>query len=686
MARRRPVGPVLFAGFGLTIVLWLAAGLDLAFRYQAVNREIDGMTDRFLVSEQALSDLRTSVLLGAIDWRDVLLDSGGPERAEFYVAQLHRYQQVCAASLGELERSGDPLGGSDSLAALNREVNDYWESVLPLLTLPPALRATDLRRLLGERIIPRRESVFRIVAHAQSLNRSHLQQQQRREEDVYRRARNRFLITGGAALLLSMIVGAFVSGHVSRLERRLRAELAANAKNTSQLHRLSARLVRAQEDERRLISRELHDEVGQALTAVKMQLALARRSVPDAQAGAIDEARAVTDAALLSTRQLSRLLHPPMLDDTGLAATLDWYLKRVFRADRRSRRVRAFRDGGAAGGGSRDVPVPGGPGGHDQHRPARRGHVVPRLSPAPAGERRADGGGQRRRVRARIHPRASAGRRRSAGNRGTGDGCPRHVSDRERTGPRHSYHGRAAGPEPAGPAGCRRRARGHPQRHTRHRRPPVTRILLADDHTLVRQGLRRILEEQPDWQVVAETGNGLDAVKLASDLQPDVVILDIGMPQLNGLEAARQIAKKLPAARVLILSMHADEVHITKAIEAGAVGYLVKDSADTELVRAVTATAEGKSYFSPAAAAVLLGEYRRSLARRGVTDRYELLSDREREVLQLMAEGHSSKSIAAVLGISPATVETHRSHVFEKLDLHSIAEAVLYAVRRGLIS
>jgi DNA-binding NarL/FixJ family response regulator len=214
----------------------------------------------------------------------------------------------------------------------------------------------------------------------------------------------------------------------------------------------------------------------------------------------------------------------------------------------------------------------------------------------------------------------------------------------------------------------------------------VTTILLADDHTLVRQGIRRILEEQPDWQVVAETGNGLDAVKLASDLQPDVVILDIGMPQLNGLEAARQIAKKLPAARVLILSMHADEVHITKAIEAGAVGYLVKDSADTELVKAVTATAEGKSYFSPAAAAVLLDEYRRSLARRDVTDRYELLSDREREVLQLMAEGHSTKSIAAVLGISPATVETHRSHVFEKLDLHSIAEAVLYAVRRGLIS
>jgi len=212
------------------------------------------------------------------------------------------------------------------------------------------------------------------------------------------------------------------------------------------------------------------------------------------------------------------------------------------------------------------------------------------------------------------------------------------------------------------------------------------RILLADDHTLVRQGLRRILEEQPEWRVVAEAGNGLDAVSLAADLQPDIVILDIGMPKLNGLEAARQITKKAPEARVLILSMHADEVHITKAVEAGAAGYLVKDSADRELVNAVTATAEGKSYFSPAAAAVLLAEYRRTLAQRGVTDRYELLSDREREVLQLMAEGRSTKAIAAELGVSPATIETHRAHVFEKLDLHSVAEAVLYAVRRGLIS
>ena len=214
----------------------------------------------------------------------------------------------------------------------------------------------------------------------------------------------------------------------------------------------------------------------------------------------------------------------------------------------------------------------------------------------------------------------------------------------------------------------------------------MMRILLADDHTLVRQGLRRILEEQPDWQVVAETGNGRDAVRLAAELHPDVVVLDIGMPQLNGIEAARQVSRRLPSARVLILSMHADEVHITKAVEAGASGYLVKDSADSELVKAVTAVAQGASYFSPAAAAVLLDEYRRSRAGRGAADRYDLLSDREREVFQLMAEGHSNKSIAGLLGVSPATVETHRAHVLEKLDLHSVAEVVLYAARRGLIS
>lgn len=214
----------------------------------------------------------------------------------------------------------------------------------------------------------------------------------------------------------------------------------------------------------------------------------------------------------------------------------------------------------------------------------------------------------------------------------------------------------------------------------------MVRILLADDHTLVRQGLRRIIEEHPGWSVVAETGDGREAVRQAIELKPDVAVLDIGMPQLSGVEAARQIGKRLSSVRVVIVSMHSDEAHVVQAVEAGATGYLLKDSADTDLVDAISAALKGKSFFSPAVAAVLLDECRRSLAQRGVTDRYQSLSEREREVFQLVAEGHSNKSIAELLGISPATVETHRAHVLEKLDLHSVAEIVLYAVRRGIIT
>ena len=202
----------------------------------------------------------------------------------------------------------------------------------------------------------------------------------------------------------------------------------------------------------------------------------------------------------------------------------------------------------------------------------------------------------------------------------------------------------------------------------------------------MRHGLRKILEERPDWEVVAEAGNGRDAVKQALELTPDVAVLDIGMPQLNGIEATRQIVKRAQTVRVLILSMHSDEAYITQALQAGAKGYLLKDSADTDLIRAVTDVAAGRSFFSPVVAKVMLDDYVRHLAGKGIVDRYEALSEREREIFQLIAEGHSNKEIAELLSISPATVETHRAHILQKLDLHSTAEIVLYAVRRGVIS
>ena len=211
------------------------------------------------------------------------------------------------------------------------------------------------------------------------------------------------------------------------------------------------------------------------------------------------------------------------------------------------------------------------------------------------------------------------------------------------------------------------------------------RVTLGDDHTLMRQGLRRILEERPEWEVVAEAGDGRSAVKQALELKPDVVVLDISMPMLNGIEVTRQIVRRLPKCGVLILSMHTDEAYIIQALKAGARGYLLKDSAGSELIRAVESIAAGKSFFSPSVAKVMLDDYVHGGEGAAGSDRYDSLSEREREILQLVAEGHSSKAIAEILSVSPSTVETHRTHILQKLDVHSTAELVLFAVRRGVI-
>ena len=211
------------------------------------------------------------------------------------------------------------------------------------------------------------------------------------------------------------------------------------------------------------------------------------------------------------------------------------------------------------------------------------------------------------------------------------------------------------------------------------------RILLADDHTVVRQGLRKVLEERPDWIVVAEAGNGRDAVRQAEEFKPDIAILDIAMPMLNGIEATRQIVKRSPATRVLVLTMYSDEAYVSQMLKAGATGYLLKDSADVDLIKAVVAVSQGKSFFSPGVAQLMLDDDLRHLAAKGIPDRFESLSEREREIFQLVAEGKANKEIAHILAISPSTVETHRARIMEKLDLHSAAEIVLYAVRRGVI-
>ena len=212
------------------------------------------------------------------------------------------------------------------------------------------------------------------------------------------------------------------------------------------------------------------------------------------------------------------------------------------------------------------------------------------------------------------------------------------------------------------------------------------RILLADDHTLMRRGLRALLERQNGFAVVAEAADGREAVEIAAALSPDVAVIDIGMPNLNGIEAARRITEKRPETAVVILSMHADESYVLRALKSGARGYLLKDSPEEDLIHAIRAVHNGKAFFSPEISKMLAEDYMRQMRQRGVEDSYELLTPREREILQMLGEGNSNKEVATKLNLSLHTVETHRGNLLEKLNLHSTAELILYAVRKGIVA
>jgi DNA-binding NarL/FixJ family response regulator len=205
------------------------------------------------------------------------------------------------------------------------------------------------------------------------------------------------------------------------------------------------------------------------------------------------------------------------------------------------------------------------------------------------------------------------------------------------------------------------------------------KILLVDDHTIVRQGLKLIISAHSDLEVVGEAANGREAVELADKLRPDMVLMDVAMPELNGIEATRRLLSANARIKVLVLSMHKEAVYVREILKAGARGYILKDAIDTELLNAIRSVAKGDGYISPAVSGALLNDYRKD-----VTDPVDLLSGREREVLQLIAEGKTNKEVATKLNLSVYTVDSHRGKIMEKLNLHSTGELVRFAIKHGL--
>jgi two-component system response regulator NreC len=216
-------------------------------------------------------------------------------------------------------------------------------------------------------------------------------------------------------------------------------------------------------------------------------------------------------------------------------------------------------------------------------------------------------------------------------------------------------------------------------------KPRRLRVVLGDDHALVRSGLRGLLEREQEFQVVGEASNGIEVLTVVEQTRPDVLLLDLGMPHLNGIDTAQRLHETMPEITVVVVSMHSDEAYVLRALKAGVRGYVLKQSREDDVIDALRAVQNGHAYFSPEVSKLLVDDFVRDLKSRNLTDPYDALTFREKEVTQLLVEGKSNKEIASALDISLSTIESHRYSIFQKLNVHTIAELLLYAVRRGLL-
>ncbi len=457
------------------------------------------------------------------------------------------------------------------------------------------------------------------------------------------------------------------------------------------LHELSSKVLHAQEEERKRISRELHDEVGQALTAISVNLQLLKQKAAKVGQGldaTIAETQNLLEQTMQNVHRFSYELRPAMLDDLGLVIAL--VHQGLCQTDRSQTQFPRRSDRRTAGRRTEDSDLSRRSGKPDQRLQVCRRHPSPD-HPQEAGRHHStDGAGQRQRIPAipggselkgqRRHGSRRDARTPPAGRRAILGGL------RAWKGDRHSSHHSPQNRKLVLYYRCFRPVRGT---HSTDQPPSnimqkIT-VILADDHTVVRQGLRALLEAEDDMSVVGEAENGRQAVQMIKRLQPDVVVMDIAMPSLNGLEATRQVSRESPKSKVLILSSYSDDEYVQQLTDAGAAGYLVKQTAAQDLVSAIREARKGNAFFSPAISKRLLEHYRTSIGKPPGEKKSPKLTPRETEVLQLIAEGYANKQIAGELFISIKTVEKHRQQLMNKLDIHDVAGLTRYAISKGVI-
>jgi signal transduction histidine kinase len=317
-----------YAGFGLVLVLWLASGYEFARRLDTVEERASAVSARFAAADQQLSTVRIQVLVASIYLRDAMFDTS-PNAGDYYHAQIDAARRDVDRALVAYVPVADRQDERESFDQLRAEVGAFWETVLPVLQWDATRRSTESRRWLQTRVLPKRELILRISGRIKDLNRVALEQEHEQVGRIYATMRSRVWETSGLALLASLVVAAVASRYAGLLEQRIHQQSIRDAENTRDLQRLSAKLVNAQEEERRTIARELHDEVGQALTAIRVELSIAAKhaALTEREDAAFQEARRLTERALQQVRDLSQLLHPAMLDDIGLPETIAWYLK-----------------------------------------------------------------------------------------------------------------------------------------------------------------------------------------------------------------------------------------------------------------------------------------------------------------------------------------------------------------------